>query len=178
MIVRLAAPSRARSRTAALALLAVLAAAAGVRAALAPAATPPPILASGDQVPAIDTLGLDGSRKRISFESGTTVLLFFMSSCPTCHKMIPRWNRAYLRRAEGLEVIGILVDREPPGFFVATPISFPVVRSPGRAILRTHYKVFQVPLTLRVAAGGRVEEVGAGLLDGIRLGEILRPPGS
>jgi hypothetical protein len=121
---------------------------------------------------------LDGTRKRISFESGTTVLLFFMSSCPACHKMIPRWNRAYLRRVEGLEMIGILVDREPPGFFMTTPISFPVVRPPGHAFLRTYYKVYQVPLTLRVAAGGSVEEVGAGLLDGIRLGEILRPPAS
>jgi len=177
MIMTLATHCRVRSRTAALGLLAVLAAAAGARAALAPAPTPPPILAPGDQVPAIDALGLDGTRRRISFESGTTVLLFFTSSCSACRRMIPRWNRAYLRRAEGLEVIGILVDREPPGFFMATPISFPVVRPPGRAFMRTHYKVYQVPLTLRVAAGGRVEEVGAGYLDGIRLGEILRPPG-
>jgi hypothetical protein len=48
------------------------------------------------------------------------------------------------------------------------------VRSPGRAFLE-NLKVRRAPLTVRVTAGGRVEDVGLGLLDPIRLGELLRP---
>jgi len=138
--------------------------------------TPPPVLAEGDIVPSFEAEGLDGVRQSISFPEGiSTVLFFFTSSCPTCHKMIPEWNRQYERRAERLRVIGVLLDREPPGFFMATPISFPVVRSPGRDFMRSEYKVYSVPLTLRVGPGGRVDGVGLGRLDGIRLGELFRP---
>jgi hypothetical protein len=71
-------------------------------------------------------------------------------------------------------VLAVLLDKEPPGFFMATPISFPVVRSPGGDFSRT-FKLHQVPLTVRVAAGGKVQDVGVGQLDPIRLGEIFRP---
>jgi hypothetical protein len=57
---------------------------------------------------------------------------------------------------------------------MAMPISFPVVRSPGNAFARAH-NINKVPLTLRVSGGGRIEDVGLGLLDPIRLGELFRP---
>jgi hypothetical protein len=66
------------------------------------------------------------------------------------------------------------MDQEPPGFFTAMPIAFPVVRSPGRAFLQA-LNVQRAPLTLRVGSGGRVEDVGLGLIDPIRLGELFRP---
>jgi len=138
-------------------------------------ATAPKGPAVGETFPAFDAEGLEGAVKHIDYPKGsTTILLFFLSGCPTCHKMIPEWNRAYDRRAKGIQVIGVLMDREPPGFFVATPISFPVVRSPGTDFLR-RLKVSQAPLTLRVSPGGVVADVGVGLLDPIRLGEIFRP---
>jgi hypothetical protein len=137
--------------------------------------TGPKSPAVGDVFPAFDAEGLDGAVKHVDYPKGSaTILLFFLSGCPTCHKMIPEWNRAYERRAKGMQVIGVLMDREPPGFFVATPISFPVVRSPGTDFLR-RLKVSQAPLTLRVSSGGAVADVGVGLLDPIRLGEIFRP---
>ena len=71
-------------------------------------------------------------------------------------------------------MVGVLMDQEPPGFFSAMPISFPVVRSPGRPFLQS-LKVNRAPVTLRVAAGGKVEDVGVGLLDPIRLGEFFHP---
>jgi hypothetical protein len=137
--------------------------------------SPAPLLVVGEIVPSFDAQRLDGTSEHVDYPKGSaTVLLFFLSSCPSCHKMIPEWNRVYARRPKGLRVLAVLLDKEPPGFFMATPISFPVVRSPGGDFSRT-FKLHQVPLTVRVAAGGKVQDVGVGQLDPIRLGEIFRP---
>jgi hypothetical protein len=100
--------------------------------------------------------------------------------------MIPEWNRAYERHTKGLKIIGVIMDQEPPGFWGTMPISFPVVRSPGRAFVSS-LNVNRVPLTLRVGEGGRVEDVGLGevcsgaavpagsCVDGIHLGELFAP---
>ena len=128
----------------------------------------------GDIIPGFEAEGLDGLMKQVSFEGKNSVLMFFLSSCPTCHKMIPEWNRAFLRKDERLQVVAVLLDREPPGFFMATPIEFPVVRAPSRTFGR-ELGVQRVPLTARIGADGKVSEVGQGLLDPIRLGEIFRP---
>jgi peroxiredoxin len=129
---------------------------------------------AGDVVPAFDAQRIDGSTEHISFPKGSkTVLLFFLSGCPTCHKMIPEWNRAFERRAPGLNVIGVIMDQEPLGFFDAMPVKFPVVRSPGRDFMKA-LKVNRAPTTLRVSAGGSIEDVGLGLLDPIRLGELFK----
>jgi AhpC/TSA family protein len=136
----------------------------------------PPALARGDTVMPFDAAGLDAVMKRVDYPKGSaTVLLFFLSGCPTCHKMIPEWNRAYERRSPRLNVIGVLMDREPPGFFQATRIAFPVVRAPGREFLMT-WKVQRAPMTVRVGPGGKVEDAQIGIIDPIRLGEIFRPP--
>jgi hypothetical protein len=137
--------------------------------------TAPAHLAKGDTVQPFDAPGPDAVTRRVDFPKGSaTVLLFFLSGCPTCHKMIPEWNRAYERRSPKLNVIGVLMDREPPGFFQHTRIAFPVVRSPGREFLNA-WKVQRVPLTVRVGPGGKVEEAQTGIIDPIRLGEIFRP---
>src|SRR5512144_1893203 len=87
------------------------------------AAPPPPAAPSkGDVVPSFESLGIDGQAHKVSFPKGSrTVLLFFLSSCPHCHKMIPEWNRAYDRRPKGLDVVGIIMDQEPPGFWQTMP---------------------------------------------------------
>jgi thiol-disulfide isomerase/thioredoxin len=132
-------------------------------------------LAAGETVQPFDAAGLDGVMKHIDFPKGSsTVLLFFLSGCPTCHKMIPEWNLAYEKKPPKLNVIGVIMDQEPPGFFEATKIPFPVVRSPGRDFLLA-WKVQRAPMTVRVAAGGKVEEAQIGIIDPIRLGEIFRP---
>ena len=140
-----------------------------------PGASPAQAPSAGDVVPAFEASAVDGSLRHVAFPKGSrTVLLFFLSGCPTCHKMIPEWNRAFERRPRGLEVVGVLMDQEPPGFFAAIPIAFTVVRSPGRAFLQSLH-VQRVPLTLRVGPGGRIEDVGLGQLDLIRLGELFHP---
>jgi len=158
-------------------LLAAVLLSAGTALAQGPAATPTPapVLAIGDTLPPFDAEGLDGATQHMDYKKGSaTVLLFFLSGCPTCHKMIPEWNRAYERKPKGLEVKGVLLDREPPGFFMATPVSFPVLRAPGGEFSRT-FKIYRVPMTVRVGPGGKVQDVGFGIVDPIRLGEIFRP---
>ncbi len=141
----------------------------------APGATPAPRLAVGDVIPPFEADGVDGVRRSFSFGKGSdTMLLFFLSGCPACHRMLPMWNQAFARRPPSLNVFGVLLDREPPGFFMATPISFSVVRAPGGDFSRI-YKLHRVPMTLRVGPGGVVRDIGVGPLDAIRLGEIFHP---
>lgn len=129
----------------------------------------------GDVIPSFESLGIDGKAHKMEFPDGSkTVLLFFLSGCPSCHKMIPEWNRAYERKPEGLKVVGVIMDQEPPGFWSTMPISFPVVRSPGRQFLR-NLNVNRAPLTLRVIGGGTIEDLELGVTDPIRVGELFRP---
>jgi hypothetical protein len=138
-------------------------------------AAQPTTLARGETVKEFTAQGVDGAVKHITFpKDSATVFLFLLSSCPTCHRMIPEWNRAYERRPPKLNVVGVLMDREPPGFLQATRIAFPLVRSPGREFLEL-WKIRQTPTTVRVGPGGTVQDVAVGMVDGIRLGEIFRP---
>jgi thiol-disulfide isomerase/thioredoxin len=143
--------------------------------ALAQTAPPPAAPEKGDIVPAFETLAVDGKPSKLDFPKGSrTVLLFFLSSCPVCHKMIPEWNSAYERRPKALRVVGVIMDQEPPGFFGTISIAFPVVRSPGNQFLRS-LNVNRAPVTLRVGEGGRIEDVALGIVDPIRLGELFKP---
>ena len=154
---------------------AVLAAAMALGNAPATLADTPAPIAPGYVVPEFTAQAVDGSSRQVSYPKGSaTVLLFFLSSCPTCHKMLPEWNRAYQRRPKNVNVVGVLLDRAPAGFFEAYPVAFPVVQSPSRAFLQS-YKVSLTPTTMRVAAGGKVENHGVGILDPITLGEYFRP---
>jgi thiol-disulfide isomerase/thioredoxin len=138
-------------------------------------AAPQPAPSKGDVVPVFETTGIDGQPQKIDFPKGSkTVLLFFSSGCPHCHKMIPEWNRAYARRPEGLEVVGVILDQEPPSFWQSVSVTFPVVRAQGRQFLRS-LNVNRVPLALRVVEGGTIEDLAVGTTDPIRLGEIFRP---
>lgn len=144
-----------------------------------PAPTPQG-LAAGDTVQPFDAEGVDGTSRHVTFGGSDTVLLFFLSSCPTCHRMIPVWNTAYERRPKNLEVVGVMLDQEAPGFFMATPISFPVVRAAARTpaerkVFTDRFKIHKVPVMLRVGRGGKVEDVAFGLVDPIRVGELFRP---
>lgn len=140
-----------------------------------PGATPPPQIQIGDVVPPFEAEGVDGTRRSISFPKGPdTLLMFFLSGCPACHKMLPLWNSAFARRPQNLTIFGVILDREPPGWFMATPLSFSVLRAPGGEFNKS-YKLYRVPMTLRVKPGGIVRDVAVGPVDAIRLGEFFQP---
>lgn len=139
----------------------------------APAHTPPPQPRVGDLVKPFDAQSVDGSATRIEYGEGVTVLLFFLSGCPVCHKMIPEWNASYARRGKNVRVIGVLMDQEPPGFFQTMPFAFPVVRSPSRAFLQA-YSVYQAPTAIRIGPGGKVLDATVGQVDRFRVGELFK----
>jgi thiol-disulfide isomerase/thioredoxin len=159
----------------AMAMVLALSASSPVTAASPSPTASPTLLAPGDVVQPFEAARLDGTLQRVEYPKGkNTVILFFLSSCPTCHRMIPLWNEFYRRKAKDLQVVGVMLDREPPGFFTAMPVAFPIVRSPGPA-LHQMFKLRHVPLMVRVGAGGRVDAVSEGITDQIKLGEIFRP---
>jgi hypothetical protein len=128
----------------------------------------------GDILPAFVADTVEGKSEYVDFPKGSaTVLVFFLSSCPHCHKMIPLWNKAFETKPPTVKMIGVIMDQEPPGFFTGLPVSFPVVRSPGRAFLNS-IKVRRVPLTLRVGAGGTVEDEVLGEIDPDRLQQFFK----
>ena len=137
-------------------------------------ATPEPRPVPGDVLPDFQTVGVDGKPQQVALGKSKTVLLFFQSGCPHCHKMIPEWNRAYQSKPAGLNVYGIMLDKEPAGFFILMPIDFPVLRSPGRQYL-DQIKQFRVPTMVRVGAGGKVEDVVVGIVDRMRVSQIFKP---
>jgi peroxiredoxin len=141
-----------------------------------PAPTPPQAPVKGDVLAPFDAEGVDGSMYHIDYPKGqTTLLLFFLSGCPVCHKMIPEWGRMYeQRRGDSPKIYGVLMDREPPGFFTATQIPFQVLRAPSREFMRS-YKVQRAPTAIRIGPGGKVEDSAIGIVDGIKLGELFRP---
>jgi peroxiredoxin len=149
-----------RSRVVALAAgWALAASVAGAQTAQAPLSP-----AKGDVIPGFETLGVDGKPAKIDFPKGSrTMLLFFLSGCPHCHKMIPEWNRVYEQKVKNLKIVGVIMDPDqaPASFWTEHPVAFPVVRSPGREFLRT-LNVNRAPTTLRVGEAGRVEDVAVG----------------
>jgi hypothetical protein len=132
-------------------------------------------LAPGDPAPSFDVESLVGTVAPIAYaKDGSTVLLMFLASCPHCKHMIPRWNAAYEKRPAGLTVIGVMLDREPPGFFQLVPIAFPVVHAADPREVGRLFKVTKVPMTVRVGARGTVEDVGVGPLEDARLAELFK----
>jgi thiol-disulfide isomerase/thioredoxin len=137
-------------------------------------------LTKGDQVAPFEAEGVDGVRRRVDYSKGSaTVLLFFQSGCPKCRQMLPIWNRVVDQRPKGIEVYGVMLDQEPPGFFTMIPVSFPVLRAGSnpaeRKALADAFKVHGVPLTVRLRRGGLVEDVQTGPVDLVRLGDFFRP---
>jgi thiol-disulfide isomerase/thioredoxin len=134
----------------------------------------PPVIAAGDQIPPFEAESVDGKTVKIDFPKGSkTVLVFFSSTCPVCHRMIPEWNRAYKER-KGLTMYAIAMDKPDPAFFIMTPLEFPVLISPGKAFQES-IKVQRVPTTLRLGPGGKVEDAAQGQIDRMRLGQFFKP---
>ena len=161
-----------------------------VRAAAPPETRPsppaPPRPTVGDVVPDMDLIGVDGKAQKVAFPKGKkTVLLFFLSGCGHCLKMIPEWNTAYRAKKASPDVYGIMMDVEPPDFFKVVPVEFPVLRAPGAvrmgnpAVLREFrekLKLASFPVMMRVGPGGKVEDVLQGEIhDRMRLGQIFAP---
>jgi thiol-disulfide isomerase/thioredoxin len=132
-------------------------------------------LAPGSPAPDFAVQGL-ASAKAAPLEYATgapTVLLFFLSSCPHCKQLIPHWNKAYEKRGAGVKVVGVMLDREPPGFFQMVSIAFPVVHAVDPRGVGRSFRISQVPMTVRVDARRAIEAVEVGEVKDERLAEIF-----
>lgn len=149
-----------------------------------PCATPPTaasrqaapwesFIAVGDRVPEFEAERIDGEARRVDYGGGDTVLLFFLSRCPTCHEMFADWNEAYGSSRGDVEVLGVMLDREPADFFDSHPIDFPVVRAAHH--LWSKYGVRKVPLTVRVSSEGIVTAVADHEADAAEIARVFLP---
>jgi thiol-disulfide isomerase/thioredoxin len=168
--------------------LAVVALAAGTLGALlgaqaAPTTAPAdrtPIMTKGDVLDPIQTRGLNDIEYWVEFpkKGPTTVVLFFLSTCPHCQAMLPYWNEAFEKKPKDLKVVGVMLDEGSPGFFALYKISFPVLKGVEPRPLSRRLKLSRVPLTARVQPGGLVEDVMFGEPDPARIQQIFRAPGT
>lgn len=167
---------------AALAVLVLLPSATGWAQAPPPAGEPPAKPqegpAPGSVLPAFEVAGLNGVNYTVDFPASgpTTVLLFFVSSCPVCKHMIPEWNKAYEGRAANLKVLAVAMDHPSEGFFGLVPISFPVVVARLPRQLARDVGLAHVPLAVRVAPGGKVEDSASGQVPAERVQKLFAPP--
>lgn len=131
-------------------------------------------LAAGTPAPSFEGEGLNDKTYTVEFpKDRATVLLFFLSGCPTCHKMIPEWNRA-LPKNDSVKILGIMLDREPPGFFDGMPIAFPVLRAVRPREVSKLYKIGHVPMMVRITPNGTIEETASGLLEPAQVARLFR----
>lgn len=144
-------------------------------------ATPPPlpIMMKGDVLDPIHARGLNDVDYTVEFPKNgpTTVVLFFLSTCPHCHAMLPYWNEAVEKKPKDLKVVGIMLDEGSQGFFALYKIGFPVLKALESRALSRRLKLSRVPLTARVLPGGMVEDVLFGDPDPPRIEQIFRAPG-
>jgi thiol-disulfide isomerase/thioredoxin len=129
-------------------------------------------------MPVLETTGLNNVDYRIDYpvKGPTTVLLFFSPSCPHCKAMIPEWNKAFAAKPEGLKVLGVAMERPPEAYFAAVPVSFPVVIAGQPRQMSRDINLQHVPLAVRVAPGGQVEDVAAGEVPAERVQKLFAPP--
>jgi len=145
-----------------------------------PAPTTTPIVTKDDILDPIQTRGLNDVDYSVEFpmKGPTTVVLFFMSTCPHCQAMLPYWNEAFEKKPKDLKVVGVMLDEGSPGFFALYKISFPVLKALEPRLLSRRLKLSRVPLAARVAPGGRVLDVMSGEPDPARIQQIFRAPGT
>ncbi len=131
-------------------------------------------LSPGDEAPVFAVETLTGARTPIEYARGApTVLLFFLASCPHCKKLIPQWNAAHEARGAGVKVLGVMLDREPPGWFELVPISFPVVHVEDPRGVSRLFRLTRVPMTVRVGPDRRVADVVVGDVEPARLSQLF-----
>lgn len=131
-------------------------------------------LHKGDTVPAFTTVDVGGRPLQVSFpENRRTIILVFLASCSVCERQVPLWTEAFATRPPHTDVVAILVDQEPPGYWTDHPLPFTIVRTPSREFLHEQYHLHSAPSMLRVGPNGRVEDIQVGLASNARIHEIF-----
>ncbi len=144
--------------TAATVLLAATAMLAPLRTGAAPTAAK-----AGQRMPALRTLGLEGSVPAIE---GKVILVDFWASwCGPCKKSFPELEALHKAfRDRGLVVLGVNVDRKASdmeAFLKSQQVTFPVVRDAGHTFVGA-MGVASMPTSLLVDRKGVIRSIHSG----------------
>ena len=130
---------------------------------------------TGEPLPALSLVGLDGNAVRIGPQHGTVVYNVFTTWCPSCRAETPALARAAATlRKHGIEMIGI--DQGEPAsavsaFAVEFRLGYPIVVDPDRqtnALLGARV----IPETI-IVRDGVVRAISVGPLEGDALQRLV-----
>jgi peroxiredoxin len=112
--------------------------------------------------PDISVLSIDGKKLKLSDYRGKPLLVtFWATSCPGCIKEMPHLIELYQELApQGLEIIGITMDYDPPNHVLAMrkarQIPYPVVLDIHADAARAFGNVQLTPTSFLIAPDGRI----------------------
>lgn len=127
-------------------------------------------LDTGDRAPNIGLEDLAGNDVDLQDLRGKVVLVDFWASwCEPCKEELPFLNRLYRsKRADGLVVIGVSVDRRlrnVRNFLRDTPVSFPVVHDADQDVA-DRYSPPTMPTSFLIDRRGVIRFIHRGFRDG------------
>jgi peroxiredoxin len=120
----------------------------------------------GAFAPDFEATTLTGERVRLSdFRGKAVVLNFWGTTCVSCVAEIPNLERVWKEQApQGLVVLGVNVGddrRRAESFLQRLGATYPSVLDPGQVLARA-YRAPGLPMTVFIAADGRIERIIAG----------------
>ncbi len=113
---------------------------------------------------------LEGKDVSLSGLKGKVVLVAFWSIyCHVCRQELPKLNAIYKKyKDQGLEVIGVAIDREPAGTIQEAVrkdgLSFPILLDGEKRAMKT-YQARSVPIVFVVDRNGTVVDKRAGVYE-------------
>jgi peroxiredoxin len=116
---------------------------------------------TGEPVPALEVVTLDGEPVSLDALRGQVVLVNFWATwCPPCRLEMPGFQRVYeSRRDRGFTIVGLSTDRTGTGpvrqFLEERGITYPVAMAPGEAV-RSFGGVTALPLSFLIDRSGRI----------------------
>ena len=137
--------------------------------------TDAPRLKVGDVVDPFSLPALDGTMTRVDFSApdSETVLFFFSPDCPACDSNFENWVAIeQLQRLEKRRLVFIsAVPEEETRMYVTGLELESEVLIADRSVLES-YKVFHIPATVQIRAGGEVSGVWLGILSDSVVSEL------
>jgi peroxiredoxin len=104
-----------------------------------------------------------------ALKSKVVILTFWSIYCQPCRQEMPMMDTLYQKyRNEGLEVIGVNIDRDPlesiQNFVKENHLSFPILLDRERKVMRT-YRAHFLPSTFLVDRSGKIVDKVVGFRD-------------